>query len=207
MIVIALNSCSLDGSDTINDRYLNTEQYQSFKSQADAEIQQNLRRHKELREYIGQLTNCSAVRQFPATFTITRQHIDTLKTISVPSDSTCIINSTLNEVRFQITVIGKTELRDLRILWLLLDLRSAYEDYQLLTATFREKSMIDFDAIGIFKRNLSERLMSKVHVRRRGDHIDIFNTTERMIKHPIEQNYSVEQNYRIGADGIVKQLQ
>ena len=207
VIAFALISCSFDGSETINDRYLNTEQYQSFKSQADAEIQQNIRRHKELRGYVEQLTDCNNVRRLSGTFTITRQQIDSLKTIIASSDTVCAISSTLNDVRFGLTAIGKTEVSDLKVLWMILDLQAAYEDYQLLAATFKEETMIDFGAIGIFKRNLSERLMSNVHIRKRGDSIEILSTTERMIKHPIEQNYSVEQKYRIGADGIVKQLQ
>jgi len=207
LMIWGLTSCTGDRSETINERYLKTSKYQSFKLQAEAEIQQNLRRHRQLGGYVRQFSNCSNVRLFSGDFTITRQQIDTLKTSSAPSNTTCAITSTLNEVRFRLSVIGKTELSDLKVLWLILDLQAAYEDYQLLAVTFRKKVMIDFGAIGVFKRNLSEQLMSKVQVLQRGDHIDILSTTERTIKHPIEQNYSVQQNYRIGPDGIVKQLQ
>lgn len=197
--MLLFTACSDGNQSTVDQQYLNSKQYAEFKKRSLHETQQKKRKDLSLQSFLQQFGNCADVqlKSLPIEFDADQvQHLlDTPKNF-------CSIETDTREIRF----IAESFLSGYTLRWILVAQKTAYQDQELIASTFSDGELRSFTTVGVFKKNLSERITSNIRVQSQDGGIRITSTTNRDIIYPIEQANTIVSEYVIDEAGnITKQ--
>lgn len=197
-IVIAITSCS--EQTIIDEQYLRSQQYTEFQNRAVHEAQQKIRKPLSLESFLQQFKNCAQLPIRPLPTHFNAQQVSKL--------SKAVLDSCSIETDFQhIKLLAKSYTPNHTLRWILLDHKTTYRNQELVVSVFRDDQLRSFKTVGVYKKNLSENVTSKIHVRSDDDGVRILTETIRNILYPIEQVNTIESRYEINKMGDISELQ
>lgn len=196
-IVLSIAACSEQKS--VDQDYLRSQQYNEFKKRTMMEARRKGQKPLTLKAFLQQFRNCSNLPLKPLPVHFDGQDISEL---SQAAPDSCSFNTDLH--RFKLIAETFTSNHILR--WILLERKTAYRDQELVVSTFRDDELRSFKTVGIYKKNLSERVMSNIHVRPDNGNVRILTQTTRNIAYPIEQTNNIETMYDINKLGDISEL-
>lgn len=198
-LVLLAGCAAEEGSQQIDQSYMETERYSEFEQQSKEEILHNEQNTQSFTGNLQQLSQCKQIQKISFPFTIDQERLNQLE--NVPE--TCTVESH-QKPSYTVKAIAINEYKDLQLYWILLDRPSVYRNQGLFAATFQNDSLVNFNTIGSFEKDLSKEVTSEIQVRQVYDEVIISSTTHRKIIYPFEQENTVEESFIVTADGEVK---
>lgn len=203
-VLISFSGCTdtdeEQNQEVVDQQYVDSETYDSFSGQADEE-QENTDNQKEgLTAQLRHLTDCSVSQSFTAPFTIDSL---TVTEWEESDQNDCLSEESFQERSHTLKIIAQTSLNGIKILWLLRSRVSMYRDQELFAATYSDQELLNAESIGVYRKNLKEKIYTDIEVNSTGSELVIATIENRDIKYPIEQNNSIENSYSIDSEGVI----
>lgn len=189
-------ACTDTNQSTIDQQYLQSKQYDKFKKRSLRETQQKKRKDLPLQSFLQQFGNCTDVQLKPLPVQFNADEVEHLRETAT---ELCSIETDVQEI----TLLAESVTSGYTLRWILAEQKTAYEDQELIASTFSDGKLRSFTTVGIFKKNLSERITSNIHVESQNDGVRITSKTNRNIIYPIEQTNTVESEYVINEVGSI----
>ena len=185
---------------TIDQKYLESKQYTEFKNRSLHETQQKTRNDVSLHSLLQQFGNCADVelKSLPVEF-----DADQVQHLLETATDLCSIETDTRKIR----LIAESFSSGYTLRWILVAQKTAYQDQELIAATFSDGELRSFTTVGVFKKNLSERITSNIRVQSQDGGTLIISTTDRDITYPIEQANTIESEYIINEAGNITKQQ
>lgn len=198
-VVVNIISCSdEDQKQKVDQQYLNSQEYSSFKKNTDRELTENSN-SQNLADDLVQISDCSSISNFEISFSLDWGVLEEL------TDSTDLCIS--EEEGQQLTLLGEQSLEPLLVRWFLLEHQSAYRDAEIVVATFMDGELRSFTTVGMYEKIPAHNIGTKISVDGKGENtILIRSETIRDIKYPLEQKNTITAEYEINSEGGINEL-
>ncbi|NIT59293.1 MAG: hypothetical protein GWN00_24640 [Aliifodinibius sp.] len=198
-VVVNVISCSDENQkQKVDQQYLDSKEYSSFKKNTDREITKNSN-SQNLADDLVEISDCSSISNFKTSFSL---DWDVLQELTKSVDP-CISEK---EGR-QLTLLGEQSLEPLLVRWYLLEHQSAYRDAEIVVATFMDGELRSFNTVGMYEKIPAHNIRTKILVDGKGEDTILIRTeTIRDIKYPIEQKNTITAEYEINSEGGINEL-
>lgn len=183
-------------TDPVDKRYLQSEGYLEFEEKRQREYSAQVDSDESLQKYLHELIKCDKGPEFSLPF-----HFD--NNILKKSGEECRRVSDRYNTPFKVYLLGYSRLKDVYLRWLLLESESVYKDLELITVTHRDSTLIDFQRMGSFKKNLSQKISTDIRVFQKDDLIYISSVRNKSLQYPIEMEDVLQDTFRIDKDGLI----
>lgn len=196
-VVVSSVSCSEEQDKKVDQQYLNSQEYSSFKKNTNEELKSN--DHSEnLANDLVEISDCSFSAALQSPFSLDWEVLEGLKAKA----ESCH----LEEENQRLTLVGIQSLEQQTVRWFLLEHPSAYRDAEVIVATFSGKELRSFNTVGIYEQIPARSIQTDITVNSRGSNIFIRSKTIRDIKYPLEQKNTITAEYEIDAEGGINEL-
>ena len=197
--ILLSTACTDTNQSTIDQQYLQSKQYAEFKKRSLHETKQKALKGSSLQSFLQQFGNCADVQLTPLPVEFDADQVQHL--LDTPT-KLCSIETDTREIR----LIAESFVSGYTLRWILVAQKTAYRDQELIASIFSDGELRSFTTVGVFKKNLAERITSNIRVQAHDDGIRITSTTNRDIIYPIEQANTIKSEYVINEAGnITKQ--
>ncbi|WP_138429544.1 hypothetical protein [Fodinibius saliphilus] len=192
-ILIIFGGCD---SAPVDKRYLNSKEFKQFSKTQKQEYAAQVSDRHSLEKFINALVVCKKKTKlsFPLQFK---------KNLLKSDGSKCSRVTKHFNTSFDVEIIGYSYFEPIFIRWIILERASVYENLELLVVTHKEDKVLDFQVVGNFRKNLSQKISTDIRVSQKGDFVYITSVSDRNLKYPIEQEQIVENKYLIGRKGQI----
>lgn len=195
LCIMGAISCS-NNPKPLNQEYLESGQYTQFKKGLTEELKKNVELDESFEWSLQQFTGCET-KHFSFPFELDLQKINTIqKSLSE--------KCTIQRKSQSLTLLGYHKLSNLLIRLILLDRETVYRDQEIIAVTFIDGELRSFRTVGVFQKNLSKQVTSKILLQNESNEILITTRTNRNILYPIEQNNTVLTEYKIDLKGGIR---
>ncbi len=196
-VVVSSASCSEEQERKVDQQYLNSQDYSSFKKSTDEELKSN--DHSEnLADDLIEISYCSSKSILESPLFLDWEVLEGLKAKA----ESCYIE----EESQRLTLVGEQSLELQTVRWFLLEYPSAYRDAEVIVATFSGKELRSFDTVGIYEQIPARSIQTDISVNSKENSIFIRSETIRDIKYPLEQKNTITTEYEIDANGGINEL-
>jgi len=196
-VVVSSASCSEEQEQKVDQQYLNSQDYSSFKKSTDKELKSN--DHSEnLADDLIEISDCSSKSILESPLFLDWEVLEGLKAKA----ESCYIE----EESQRLTLVGEQSLELQMVRWFLLEYPSAYRDAEVIVATFSGKELRSFDTVGIYEQIPARSIQTDISVNSKENSIFIRSETIRDIKYPLEQKNTITTEYEIDANGGINEL-
>ena len=196
-VVVSSASCSEEQEQKVDQQYLNSQDYSSFKKSTDEELKSN--DHSEnLADDLIEISDCSSKSILESPLFLDWEVLEGLKAKA----ESCYIE----EESQRLTLVGEQSLELQMVRWFLLEYPSAYRDAEVIVATFSGKELRSFDTVGIYEQIPARSIQTDISVNSKENSIFIRSETIRDIKYPLEQKNTITTEYEIDANGGINEL-
>lgn len=196
---VGMISCSEEEAETVDQEYLDSEEYSSFKENADKEINERSQESKTLSEDLQKISTCSSVETLSLPLTADGNSLaEQLENIS----DECRLE---NEIR-TITLLGNHSMPEVNLQLVLLERQTVYRDDELIAVTVDGEELRSFQTVGIYQKNPTREITTELTLQQNGSGIRINTVTSRNIQYPIDQENSIETVYEVDAKGGIREL-
>lgn len=189
-----------DGSELVNRQYLQTEEYSEFEQSSKKELSKNKHTNRSFPSHIAQLTNCEQVEELTIPF---RLNQEALTILQKEAGDSCVVESR-EKPAYSVLLVGKSNYETIDLYWVLLDRPSVYKNQGLFIATFQNDSLLNYNAVGSFEKDLSKKVTTDIHVRQAQKNLEIISKTDRNIIYPFKQENTIEESFIINPDGEIR---
>lgn len=199
MVSVAVLSCSEEEEQTVDQEYLDSQEYSSFKDDANTEIKENAEASKTLSQDLQKVAECTTAEQLSIPLSTNE---DDLAEWLQSASKECQLE---NEVR-TITLLGSKKITDVNMQLVLFERQTVYTDDELIAVTYNGDELLSFTTVGIYQKNPTREITSDVRFEKDGDGILITSVTNRKIKYPIDQENRIETLYKVDGNGGIEEL-
>lgn len=195
--VVSFISCSEEQDQEIDQQYLDSQEYSSFKENTDWEIKKNSN-SENLAADLVKISDCNPTHTLETPFLL---DWDMLEELNAKADQ-----CNIEQEGQQLTLLAEQSLYQQTIRWYLLEPQSAYRDAEVIVATFNDNKLRSFTIVGMYEKIPAHNIQTKIRVNRKGNTMAIRSETIRDIKYPLEQKNTITANYEINASGGINEL-
>lgn len=199
--LIVVSGCSSPEPKEIDQKYIDSRAYHSFSEQAEQERDQAQNMKVGLTAQLKSLAECSASPYISDPFTIDST---TVATWEDSAENDCLDNSSSRRSPYSLRVLAQSAFKDMKILWILRSRTSIYRDQELFVTTYGDQGLLSAESIGVFRKNLKEKVSTDIKVSSRDNELTIETVENREIRYPLEQNNTIETVYNIDEQGLIK---
>lgn len=200
LIVCLLPVACKNKSEPVDTQYINSEEYRQFAEDSRKEFYAQINRRRSMQAYLSKLINCGKGAELSLPLQI---DVNSLQLKFAEDYKECETLKERNNAAFNAYEIGYFTFGEIDIHWILVDIESIYRNQELLAATYRDTTLVDFKTVGSFKKNLAQNISTDIRVFKRGGLIYIDTSLQRKIMYPIEQENIVRTTYVIESGGII----
>lgn len=200
LLCLFIYACSKDQREPIDTEYLKSEEYKKFNTDRQEEFFAQINDYESLQEFLRKAITCPRGPELSLPLQLDENN---LQEDVGGRGNRCEFLETSTSSPYEIQSIGYSRFNDIIIRWFLLVKESVYEDSELLAVTSDDKKLTDFNIIGKFGKNLSQKISSDIQVFQRSELIYIYTTLKRKVMYPIEQENVVKNNYIINSTGNI----
>lgn len=191
-------SCSEDEKHTVDQQYLDSEEYTSFKENADSEIQTSQNDSENIGEDLVAITECTSAQTFVTPVSFEWVDIEELRGQ--------VANCEKKSESTTITMFAQQKWSNQVLRWYILERQSAYRDAEVIVATFDGNRLRSFMSVGFFEKIPARTVSTTISVNQRDDMLYIRSETNRNIKYPLDQENTIITDYEIDANGGINEL-
>ncbi|MGM0547067.1 MAG: hypothetical protein ACQEST_10125 [Bacteroidota bacterium] len=199
VVSVGISSCSDDNDETVNQEYLESEEYSSFKEDAQRESDKRSEEPETLSEDLQRLSDCSSVATLSLPFSTDG---DDLEERSEEISDDCRLE---NGVR-TISLLGNYPLGEINLQLVLLEHQTVYRDDELIAVTFAGNELRSFQTVAIYQKNPAREISTQLSMQQGDNGIQINTETTRNIQYPIDQNNTIETVYEVDTKGGIHEL-
>lgn len=195
LLVLLTFSCSKEQDQTVDQQYLESQEYDRFKKNTDQEIESSANKEMDIGQQLEALSKCEFMPQvtLPATFGWDELQ-DFIKDTECQQD----------QESSRITFLGKQQGHTLG--WFVIEYQSAYRDAKIVVATFDGRQIRSFRTVGAFEKVPAREISTMVSVNEKNGVFYIQSETNRNIKYPLKQENTIVTEYRIDESGGITEL-
>lgn len=192
------SSCTENKNRTVDQQYLDSQEYSSFKENADSEIQSSQNDSENIGEDLVAIAECTPVQTFAIPVSFEWNDIEEHRRQS----SDCEKKSE----SITITLFGQQEWSNMVLRWYLLERQSAYRDAEVIVATFDGNKLRSFRSVGLFEKIPARSVSTTITVNERNNVLFIRSETNRDIEYPLDQENIIVTEFEVDADGGINEL-
>ncbi|MEL7834821.1 hypothetical protein [Fodinibius sp. Rm-B-1B1-1] len=190
-------SCSGEQDQTVDQQYLDSQEYNSFKKDTDQEIERSANKGMNIGQQLQTLSTCESTAQItsPATFGWDEMQ-DYIKGTECQQD----------QEGSRIIFFGKQQWQNHFLGWFLIEYQSAYRDAEIVVATFHGGQLRSFQTVGVFEKVPAREISTIISISEKNGALYIKSETNRNIKYPLKQENTIVVEYRIDDSGGISEL-
>ncbi len=196
-VTVNFISCTEDQEQTIDDNYLDSQDYSAFKENTDREIERNSDAIN-LADYLVKLSDCDSISNLETPVLL---DWDVLEKLMEKSDPCSV-----EEEHQKLTLVGEQQLQAQTVRWFLVDYQSAYTNAEVVVATFSGNELRSFTTVGMYEKIPAHNIQTNIRVKSEGNTMLIRSETIRDIQYPLEQKNIITSDYKINSDGSINEL-
>ncbi|HEX6982562.1 MAG TPA: hypothetical protein VF181_07355 [Balneolaceae bacterium] len=199
LLILAAFLTSCD-SGSVDQNYVKSGKYEEFERKSRQEA---IRKDKQKRSFAAHMQALGNCKQSEAHFPlkISRKQIASLLKTSAEDCEQLMVADRLG---FEIQLLKEIQLPSYTLKWVLLDQKSVYDNRRLLAVTFRNDSLVNFEEVGVFQKNLSKDINTTIEVTKKGEKLLIESEINRKIIYPVEQKNVINRRFTINPKGIIE---
>lgn len=198
LLFLGIVACTENEQESLDQEYLESRQFETFQDEASEEKKYNEELDQSLEWHLQQFSDCE-VSHLSIPFELSYEKVGAL---IMDASEGCIVESRSQRLK----LLGETNKQNQKIRWVLLERETAYRDQEVMAVTFQDDELRSFKTVGIFRKNPSEKISSKIQARSQADEVRIISLTSRDIFYPIEQTNKITTEYRVSASGNIREL-
>ncbi|NGP87023.1 hypothetical protein [Fodinibius halophilus] len=192
-MIVVLAACD---SAPVDKRYLESEDYKQFRKTQKEEYVAQVDNRRTLEKYLNTLVQCKKTTELSFPLQIT-------KNVLKKEGGNCGALTNYFSTGFKVKMVGYSFFKPIFIRWVLLQRETVYKNIELLAVTHKGTTMLDFQKVGKFRKNLSQNISTDIRVSQKGDFVYITSVSERNLIYPIEQQQVITNGYIVNRNGKV----
>lgn len=199
--ILLMIGCNDNHSGTINERYIKSDRYTTFKKSVDQEKIERDQRAKSLQAGLRLLPQCKRPYELSLPFKIDEKNLSRL----LKSSSCDVFDEKLSK-NIPLKLIGKSHFREADIYFVLIDNDLLSTNRRLVAVTFRDDRLYNKKVIGLYKRSVAQTISTDVSVGIDGEILKVVSKMDRNIEYPIKQKNTVSTQYEIDGRGHIREI-